>query len=307
MARRFRRFVEAAFLLPVPLLGLCWLAGWLVRDRENALIWLYFIPAPAVVVLCGLWFVFTHRQVKPALRLTVAVLGVLAAGKVLLVDCAWHRTRPASGPTYRVVHWNAAHAPFGFKPILRAVQPDRPDILLLSETSRRPDLDLFAGRELHLPYFFEDQGMAIASRFPVEPQGAITLANGRAWRVLLQTPTGPLEIVAVDLMSHPTLNRRLPMEALGRWLENRTNTAPLLVVGDFNTPRDARVFRPLRRHLRHAYELAGCGWPYSWPLPVPMYAIDHAWVSPGIKVQRYDIESSRLSDHRRQVLDLALP
>lgn len=307
MARRLRHILEACFLLPVPVLGLAWLAGWLVRDHGRVLVWLYFIPAPAIAALCGLWFVFTHREVSRSLRVAVALIGLLALFKVLALDCAWHRTPAARRPTLRLVHWNAAHAPFGFKPVLRAVQPDRPDLLLLSECSRRPDLDLFAERELHLPHYFQDQGMAIASRFPLEARGTINMSNGRAWTIRVHTPGGPLDLVAVDLISHPTLNRRLPLETLGRWLDQRTDPTPLLVVGDFNTPRDARAFRPLRRHLRHAYEIAGRGWPYSWPLPAPVYSIDHTWVSRNVTVQRYDLQSSRLSDHRRQVLDIALP
>lgn len=307
MARRLRQLAEACFLLPAPALGLAWLAGCIIRDRENVLVWLYFVPAPAVVLLCLLWFVFTKREVSRALRITVLALGALATCKILLLDCAWRGPAPAARPTIRAVHWNAAHAPFGFKPILRALQPDRPDLLLVSECSRRPDLDVFAARELHLPHFFEDQGMALASRYPLEVLGTVALTNGRAWTARIQTPSGPLDLAAIDLISHPTLNRRIPLESFGAWLDRRTNATPLLVLGDFNTPRDARAFRPLRRHLRHAYELAGRGWPYTWPLPVPVYAIDHAWVSRDITVHRYELEASPLSDHRRQVLDIALP
>lgn len=302
-----RRTLEWLFLLPVPLLGLGWLLGWLLRDRADGIIWLYFIPAPAVVALGVLWFLFTKRSVHRVLRFLVAMTSLAALAKMGLVDFAWHPDRPAPEGSLRIVHWNAAHTVFGFKPVLQAVKDDRADIVLLSESRESPDLAYFAERELGLPYAHQDQGMALLSRFPVAAGDVLPVANGRAWHARVQTPSGPLDVMAVDLISHPLLDRRLPIDAVAAWAAARDSSVPLLIAGDFNTPRDARVFRVLRADFRHAYEIAGRGWPYTWPLPVPVYAIDHLWVSPGIAVHRYRLRAAKLSDHRRQILDLSLP
>jgi endonuclease/exonuclease/phosphatase family metal-dependent hydrolase len=125
--------------------------------------------------------------------------------------------------------------------------------------------------------------------------------------VRVSTPKGPLDVVAIDLVSHPTLARLAPITELSDWIAKRPVPIPLLVLGDFNTPRDATSFEPLRRRLRHAYEIAGRGWPYSWPVPLCVYSIDHAWVTPSVRVLTYTMKMSMLSDHRRQVMDVDLP
>jgi endonuclease/exonuclease/phosphatase (EEP) superfamily protein YafD len=301
MIQRMRQLVEWAILLPVPLLAAGWLAGWLLGDRPGLVLWLYFIPAPIVLAASLAWLLISSRPLHRRLRGYMAAVVLLAALKVFAVDFRWHRARTIPPDALRVVHWNVAHTFFGVKPVLADVQADRPDLLMLSELRYNQDLPLFARRELGLDHVLQDQGMALASRFPMESQGTLPIPNGRAWWAIVQTPRGPLDVLLVDLISHPTLNRRLPAEALARWLEKRDAARPLLMVGDFNTPRDARALRPLRSHLQHAYERAGRGWPYSWPLPAPVYALDHAWVSPPVDVYAYRLRAARISDHLRQV------
>ena len=131
--------------------------------------------------------------------------------------------------------------------------------------------------------------------------------TGRGWRARLATPQGELDILLFDVVSHPTLDRRLPMQDLVSWLDQRRSRQPLLVVGDFNTARDSLSFDPLRQRLRNSYEEAGRGWPYSWPMPLPLYAIDHCWYSTGVEIHQSHYRWSLLSDHRRQVIDFHLP
>jgi endonuclease/exonuclease/phosphatase (EEP) superfamily protein YafD len=82
---------------------------------------------------------------------------------------------------------------------------------------------------------------------------------------------------------------------------------PDIVVGDFNAPRRSRVLSVLGDEYRHAYDVAGSGWSYTWPLPFPVYAIDQCIAGPRVEIVDYRIRSSVLSDHRRQVLDFVLP
>lgn len=301
---RSARFLRRALL---PMLGAVWLAGWIVGEREAPWLWLYFIPAP-VILVCGLIDLFVSRHDLRRWRtLPVLILTALAAWKTAGFDSRWHPRR-VSSPDHaiRVVHWNIARAPFGYFSMFNQLRKDRPDLVILSESAPG---DFWPNRRhsmLDLPFSFCDQGMAVLSRFAIEPQGTIPLPNARAWWARIALPDGPLDLVMCDLLSHPTLNRRAALEPLARWVGQHDSTIPLLVVGDFNTPRDARSFEPLRAHLRHAYEIAGRGWPYTWPLPFPVYSLDHAWVSGDITVHRYRLRTAPISDHRRQVLTISI-
>lgn len=287
----------------VPALAAAWGLGQLLGDRPDKWTLLFFIPAP-LVAFAGLAWCWTMRPRVPRGLWWPALLLSLWALGAFLSDFRWHPPASPRGPALRVVHWNIAHVRFGLERVLDELAPGQPDLVLLSECRHVTNLADLARARLGLPHAFHDQGMAMLSRHPFTPRGTITLNSARAWWARVETPAGALDLVVADLVSHPFLNRREPLNALAAWVAARTSTAPLLLAGDFNTPRDARSFRPLRAHLRHAYGTAGRGWPYSWPLPVPLYSIDHTWFSPGLIVRNYRLQPSRLSDHLRQVMDV---
>ena len=298
------RFAGRAFL---PLLGTAWLIGWIMGDRETPWVWFYFIPAPFILA-AGLLDLFVCRHAPFRWRTALVIgLTLLAAVKTALRDTHWNRPRvDAPAGAIRIVHWNVAHTPFGLFPMFKQLRADRPDLVVLSESAHGRYWSDWSNTELGLPYAFHDQGMTLLSRFDFEPQGTIRLPNARAWWARIELPDGPLDLVLCDLLSHPRLNLRAALDPLAQWVEQRDAAIPLLVVGDFNTPRDARSWGPLRARLRHAYEVAGRGWPYSWPLPFPVYALDHAWVSDKITVHGYRLRSAAISDHRRQILTIGI-
>lgn len=294
----FRALRRTAFIFA----GMAWLAGWVLGDRSPPWIWLYFIPAP-VIALWGVVDLAVHLRRAGRVRAGIIItLTALALIKTFLVDMRWAGSRPFPPHAMRLVHWNVAHARFGYIPLFRELARDRPDVVVFVEAPYSEDVPFLVQRELGLPHTFQDQGMMVSSRFPFEPQGTIALPNARAWWARLDTPQGPLRIFTVDLISHPTLNRAAALSQLARWIAEHPEPSPLLIVGDFNTLRDARAFQALRQGLRNAYEVAGRGWPYSWPLPTPMYAIDHTWVSDTLDVHHYRFRPSALSDHLRQVM-----
>lgn len=289
----------------VPALTVAWGLGQLLGDRPDRWTLLFFIPALLVAVTGLAWCWVMRLRVPRGLwwpNLLLALWALAHFG----ADLRWHPRATSDPPNLRVVHWNIAHVHFGLQRVLDELAPGQPDLVLLSECRHATNLADLARARLGLPYTFHDQGMAVLSRYPFTPQGTIKLTSARAWWSRVETPAGALDLAVVDLVSHPFLNRREPLDALAAWVANRTSPAPLLIAGDFNTPRDARSFRPLRAYLQHAYETAGRGWPYSWPLPVPLYSIDHTWYGPGLTVRNYRLEASPWSDHLRQVMDVEI-
>lgn len=291
-----------------PLLVAGWALGLLTAARTDHLVWFSYVPAPVALLACLLWWWAARRGTRLALRLCMVVLTAGAAFKFLASDMAVRRRAEAPPRSaMRLVHWNIHYAQAGYPALFDVLLRDEPDILLLSEARFDLQARTIALRRLNLFHSFYQDGLSILSKYPMEALPHPALTNARAYAVSIATPSGPLQVALVDVYSHPLLNRQLPLSALADWTATREARGPLIVAGDFNTLRDSADFRPLRRRLRHAYERAGFGWPYSWPAPVPLYALDHVWVSDAVAVHAYALRDSRASDHLRQVLDFSLP
>lgn len=285
----------------VPVLLAAWAVGTVVRDGDYFWIWLYFIPAPFVVAAALVWLVAFRRRAR-WLRVMVAVLALWPAGKILFEDVRWNGAVEVPAGALKVVHWNVARLPFGLGGVERMLAEEAPDICLISEPGDTGAVAR-AGAAAGLTNQFYSAVMTLLSRFPVSEPVPFQIAGARGWRCRVATRGGPLDLCGVDLVSKPTMRRGPPIAAVAAWLDNREPGVPLLVLGDFNTPRDARAFAPFRARFAHAFEAAGCGWPYSWPLPFPAYQLDHAWFTgESLRVCDYALRSSRFSDHRRQVL-----
>jgi endonuclease/exonuclease/phosphatase family metal-dependent hydrolase len=105
------------------------------------------------------------------------------------------------------------------------------------------------------------------------------------------------------MVSSP-LVKRDPL--LRRVLAAMASEKPDLVLGDFNSPRRSRALDPLPEGFTHAYDAAGRGWAYSWPVPLPVLAIDQTIVGARLEPLAYALHSTIVSDHRMQVLDFRL-
>lgn len=114
------------------------------------------------------------------------------------------------------------------------------------------------------------------------------------------------QVLLVDFDSDPLRSRSPAFEPLFEMIRTYAQTN-LIVMGDFNTPHDSVFFESLRLYLAHAFETGGTGFAKTWPIPVPILAIDHIWVSKKIKVVNCNLNWSRFSDHRPVVANIELP
>lgn len=289
-----------------PLAACAWAAGWALNEQPAPWLWLYFIPAPLIAAWGLFEIVVCIRRASRIRGTFLLAMTAAALAKTFLVDARWNSVPTPPDDALRIVHWNIARAESGIVPIMQALAGHRPDIVMLSEARYLLDLPFYSKRELGLPFTRTSEGMALLSRFPFRPLEQVPIVNGWAWAARVETPQGPLDVVCADIISHPLINRTASISPLSAWVLQREDPTPLLIMGDFNTPRDARAFRSMRARLRHAYELAGRGWPHTWPVPIALYSIDHAWVSPNIIVHRYRLRSSPISDHKRQIFEITL-
>lgn len=83
-------------------------------------------------------------------------------------------------------------------------------------------------------------------------------------------------------------------------------TNPVVLAGDFNTPRLHAQLHGLRSRMTNAWEAAGSGFGYTFSAKRPMTRIDHVWADDNWEIGRCIVGPSFGADHRSVVADLVL-
>lgn len=283
-------------------------AGRYLKDLDPQYIWFYYMPPVLVGILGFIWLFLTVRYRFTLIQIYVFITVAFCFFKTLVIDHRWNKP-PESLPAnnIRILHWNTARGVLGVESIVRTMQDDNPDIIMMSEPPRVDMLSDIAYHALGMDHIFTDAGMSLASHYPIKYMGNIILPSGAGWHARVETSVGPLDFAAVDIVSRPDLDRVPTINALASWIDRRTSNVPLVVMGDFNTPHDAASLKPLRARMINAYEKGGRGWPYTWPVPLPLFAIDQTWIEPGMSVNDYHLVDTKFSDHKRQIVDISFP
>jgi endonuclease/exonuclease/phosphatase (EEP) superfamily protein YafD len=298
---RLRRLVRGLLDIGLAAAAFGWIAGRLVGDQRLTAQWLSYLPGLPLALLAGAWLLGRRTAARPLRVLGLALL-VLALADFLVFEVRQVPPGPAHPDDQTVVHWNIARGRAGTDRILATLHADTPDLLLLSELPRDPGFTGQVARATGLAHVRVLQGLLLASRTPIHvKEGRVDLRNARGWSAEVEQGAARLRILLVDVQSRPDLDRRAMADDVAAWVAAQPPGQPLLVVGDLNTPRRGESLRPLRAQLRHAYEVAGRGWPFSWPLPFPCYALDHLWFSDRVVLSAFRYRFSLASDHLRQV------
>lgn len=300
------------------------LAGFLVRDRAAWLALLMYLPlAPLGLSSAGLDLARRGRGVRGP-RFGLTAVGLIAAACSGSEMIGLGPTAPASGgETIRLLHWNVL---WGGRPGTDAtwasIEDDilrrAPDVVILSEAppdarldslARRLGPDWTSTRLEHAPGAAYWYRLVALSRWPVRDGRPVPIRNGAALDVRIDRPGRPLRILVVDGRSRPT-QLRTPMledvaEACRRAAdEGRPYDA---LAGDFNSVARSVGFDAVRS-AAGGYEAASrssIGWRGTWPMPLPIYDIDHVWARSTLRVLRCDLFANLACDHRGQFVLLA--
>jgi endonuclease/exonuclease/phosphatase family metal-dependent hydrolase len=79
----------------------------------------------------------------------------------------------------------------------------------------------------------------------------------------------------------------------------------VVLMGDFNTPSDSVHFDSLRQGFQNAFETGGNGNAATWPVPLPVLAIDHIWTNRLVRVHSARHAGSVQSDHKAVFAELS--
>ncbi|HUO11932.1 MAG TPA: endonuclease/exonuclease/phosphatase family protein [Caulobacteraceae bacterium] len=150
-----------------------------------------------------------------------------------------------------------------------------------------------------------------AGPLPGHPRLARLEPRGALW-VAIDVGGVELQVINTHLGLVP-YEQRLQAEALAGpgWLMAAPRDKPLILLGDFNATPLTRVYGALAAKLADARRMArGCGRRPTFPARMPMLAIDHVFVSDGVRVEAVrtplDPASRVASDHLPLVVDFTL-
>ena len=223
----------------------------------------------------------------------------------------------ATAESLRVVTWNLQGCQAGLEPVLNALTELDGDLLCLSEIGHYEDRErsFLRGLEAQL----RARGYLLRSWPGARLIVALRASEGELHKQTFDRAAGvarilwtearwrgrPLRLALADFRSTPTLDRRPGTDGLLANLE--AGSQPWLCVGDFNTPRTSRCFDPWREAgAAQAFEAAGAGYAPTWPAPLPVLTLDHAW-SRGLVPLSASAPIRRESDHCPLIVTLGWP
>jgi len=283
-----------------------WLVGQVFRDRTFWTALCFYLPSPVAAGFLGgaallAWWWPWRRLARLA---GLLMLGPVAF--ILLIENQW--TRPSTktaDPALRLVHWNVYYGQWGWPDVCAQLQTAQPDICVLSEVPRDAQLQVLADKLGADTTFIRLDDLAVLAKGTLKVEARpLEPGQARAFLVHWQHPQALLKVLVVDLPSSP----KIPRDPLLRQVRTLISAdQPDLIVGDFNAPRRSLVLSDLPAGYAHAYDLAGAGWSYTWPMPMPAWAIDQCIVGPRLRAGRYDLHANLDSDHRMQQLDFSVP
>ena len=191
-----------------------------------------------------------------------------------------------------------------------------PDIVVATEVSPHHVAQM-AGAMAEFPFRMLEPrehpfGMAVYSRYPISGEAVTELTGGTPparvpimVSVDVATPAGTLHVAGFHLIPPMTPQRlawRNEQLAIAGEVLAEVN-APMLVVGDFNATPWSASFRAFRLEN----DLSGFNARATWPvwLDFAGIPIDHAFVSPDLRILGIETGSDIGSDHRPLLIDVA--
>jgi endonuclease/exonuclease/phosphatase (EEP) superfamily protein YafD len=306
---------------------------WMLGDRS---------VVGTVLLFMGRWIVLLPLVVLlPAALLVrrdflfpLALAALIAVGPIMGFRTGWRRVLPSpAGTQFRVVTYNAGGGALIAQVLPSFLSRWQPQVVAFQECgdplaaairlsagwhqcvgrdlcllSRYPIreaqvMDRSALDRVKQSEAKELGGAGYVVRFVLDgPRGAMRVAN-----LHLETPRKGLEGLMDGDLRRLRMNteiRDVESHLAREWVDQ--GTGPLLVLGDFNTPVESRIFREHWTDLTNAFSSAGTGFGMTKLNGWIHVRIDHVLASDEWHVDRVQVGPETYSDHRPLVVDLTL-
>jgi vancomycin resistance protein VanJ len=287
------------------LLALAILLRLTVRDRFfGPSILFYATPWPVLAsgaAGLALFFAWQKRR-RSAAALAFATVATLA----MWLHSSWRGNQPlAPRGELRVILWNVSRPGHTLPAIADWLRAQDADVIALAEGHSRRRSTL-ARWQAGLPGYeaLELQGeMTCLIRGRILSREERVLAANSYYALIRAEIRGrPLTILQADLNANPFRPRAHAFARLAALAQEHA-AENLILLGDFNTPRESVLIEPLRGEMEHAFERAGSGLAETWPMPLPVLSLDQIWAGRGLRAMHCEHGWSFRSDHRAVVAD----
>ena len=297
---RPRRVAAGALVL------LAWwgLAGWWPLLAAGAPAWTRAVPFPAALLAALAWWAVAGRAARRGPRICMVLAALLLAlgfGR----DAGMGRAiSPMPDTMLRITQWTLG-GEVDADALNRMLERDLPHVIILNQPVLREGDHQSASRQLRIHHALRRHDIVLLSRFPLHPLTPPVLAGTEALFARVETPEGNVWLLALDGGEDgvsPEAARQL-----AAFVAAQPAGRPLVVTGGQGRSRTDAQWRALREHLRPAQEIAGFGWPYSRPRALPLFAMDHIWVSGDWAVHRAANRWAPFARSLRQTVVLSRP
>jgi vancomycin resistance protein VanJ len=288
--------------------------------------WIVLLPL-AVLLPASLW-------IRRDLLLPLGVAALVALGPVMGLRSGWRRLLPdPAGDRVRVASFNAGGGAVLAQVLSGFLSRWQPHIVAFQECGPPLAAAMRLTRGWH-QYVGKD--LCLLSRFPIRSADVMDRSAldrvkqseekeiggaGYVVRLVVDGPRGPIRVGNLHLetprkgfeglmerdlrrLRMNTEIREVESHLARRWVEQ--GTGPLVVLGDFNTPVESRIFRRHWGHLTNAFSVAGTGLGTTKYNGWIRIRIDHVLASPDWHVARARVGRETYSDHRPVIVDLIL-
>ncbi|MCA9241080.1 MAG: endonuclease/exonuclease/phosphatase family protein [Planctomycetales bacterium] len=248
-------------------------------------------------------------------KLGYACAGGLLLNLALLAPLYWPTTEPAPGKSLRVMSLNVLTSNSRYDDVLRLVDNEDPDVLVLMEINQAwaTAMAPLAGRygAVKVDPRSDNFGMALYTRLPVAGMEIIEIAESR-------TPTIAAELLLSGqgvsvLATHPLPptsaayagSRDRQLAEAAKWAAARSE--PTILLGDLNVTRFSPRFRSLLRRSGLNDSAVGHGYRATWYVGRLIgLPIDQVLYSDALAVVDRRIGPGVGSDHRAVIVDFTL-
>jgi hypothetical protein len=285
---------------------------WTVRDTVPGRLATFHYMTPLVLVAAGCLTAAALFAARGRRRIACVALALGIGGGIgWWQACCFSGGSAAltGGPPMEVVFWNAARGMYGWDGVRETVgRFDAPLIGLVESGPQDAD-----HRRLWRLRCRRHRAVYCGHQILLLVRGEVLRVEygplGRhAWYGLAEVVVDGrrLTAVVVDVTSKLEVHRAEPLARVARLIEPLAR-GPVVVMGDFNTPTDSPHFAGIRERYRNAFEEAGRGTSATWPVPVPVLALDQVWLSGAVAARGAEHVSYRWSDHRAVRTALVFP
>lgn len=260
--------------------------------------------APALLVFPPTAAAFAIARGGRRLRLAAGAIAIIAGIAALAQEqprafgLGGTRAEPSSAPSARIAFHNVMSFRAGTSRLMEPLLAAEPDVIVVAEGTQSGRLPADIGRVLRGGWAeVSGRRAAVLSRVPLRDGRRIETGRSLVvFRALVAIGGRDVAIYQVD-MNTPL--RRDTAEAFRDLSEIlAAERLPHVVIGDFNTPRQSARLRRAFRGYTDAVAAAPAGtWLATWPEPLPLWQIDHAFLSPGLVPTEAALIRSAHSDH----------